>query len=232
MLKIGGLQKVTLLDYPDKLAATIFTQGCNFRCGFCHNPELIEINADTKTLTEEEVLRFLDKRKNVLEGVCFTGGEPLLYKDDLSKFIEKIKTLGYLIKLDTNGTDPQILKQLIDQKLIDFIAMDVKTSLDNYEEVVATKFDVSTIKASIDIIMASGLEYEFRTTVMPRYHSLETIEKIAKLIKGANKYYLQNFRNTKTLNKDFQNDLGLTEQELEKMKNIALKYVKDCQIRK
>lgn len=232
MLKIGGLQKVTLLDYPGKVAATIFTQGCNFRCGFCHNPELIELTAESVSFTEKEVLEYLEKRKNVLEGVCFTGGEPLLYKKDLITFIEKIKAKGYLIKMDTNGTDPDLLQKLIEKNLLDYIAMDIKTSLDEYEKVTEVKVDTNKIQKSIEIIMSSGLDYEFRTTVMPKYHDLETIEKIAKLITGANKYFLQNFRNGKTLNKDFAYEVGLTDEVLEKMKQIALKYVKECQIRK
>jgi len=232
MLKIGGLQKVTLLDYPGKVAATIFTQGCNFRCGFCHNPELVEISAAAPSFTEEEVLAYLAKRKGVLEGVCFTGGEPLLYKNDLLPFLTRIKQLGYAIKMDTNGTDPDLLQEMIEKGLIDYIAMDIKTSLDEYNKVTGVSADTNKIQESIALIMKSGLNYEFRTTVMPKFHSLETIAKIAKLIKEADNYYLQNFRNNKTLNKDFQYEVGLTDEELEKMKTLALKYVKNCQIRK
>jgi pyruvate formate lyase activating enzyme len=231
MVKIGGIQKMTLLDYPGKVAATIFTLGCNFHCGFCHNPELVEITDETNILPEEEVLQYLDKRKNVLDGVCITGGEPLLYKDDLIKLFKKIKKLGYLIKLDTNGSDPESLQELIDNKFIDYIAMDIKTSLDKYSEIVG-KVDVNKILKSIKLIMSSGLDYEFRTTVLPRIHSLEDIEKIAKMIKGANHYYLQNFNNKKTLDENWQNELSFTDEVLEKMKKISLKYVNKCEIRR
>ncbi len=230
MIKIGGLQKMTLLDFPGAVAAIIFVAGCNFRCGFCHNPELVEINPDKKYISENEVLEFLAKRKNLLDGVCVTGGEPLIYKD-LDQFLIKIKNLGYLIKLDTNGFNSQALKKIINQNLLDYIAMDIKSSLDKYSLISGVKVDVNKIQQSINLIMKSSLPYEFRTTVLPKFHDLDGMEKIAKMIKGADKYYLQKFNNQKTYNPDFNLEKTFTDAELEEMKNIALKYVKECQIR-
>ncbi len=230
MIKIGGLQKMTLLDFPDTVAAIVFVAGCNFRCGFCHNPDLIEIKPQAKFISEEEILDFLAQRKNLLDGVCITGGEPLIYKD-LEPFLKRIKDLGYLIKLDTNGFDPESLNKIIDHKLVDYIAMDIKGTLSQYPIITGVKVDVNKIKKSLNSIMKSGLPYEFRTTVFPKYHNLEAVEKIAKMIKGADKYYLQKFNSHKTYNPDFKSEPTFTDQELVKMKNIALKYVKECQIR-
>jgi len=230
MLKIGGLQKLTLLDYPGKIAATIFFAGCNFRCGFCHNPDLVEIKPGTEFISSQEILSFLKKRQGVLEAVCLGGGEPLL-QEGLADFLAKIKDLGYLIKLDTNGFNSLLLKELIVQKLVDYLAMDIKAAIDNYEKVTGLKSDFKNIKESIKIIMASGLPYEFRTTVLPKFHNEAEIEKIAKMIAGANNYFLQNFQNAKTLDLSFKKERAFTKPELEKLRQSALKYVKNCQIR-
>ena len=192
-MKIGGLQKMTLIDYPGKVACTVFTVGCNFRCPFCYNSELVFPEKNTPTTSEEEFFNFLNKRKGLLDGVCVTGGEPTIHQD-LLEFIQKIKDLKFLVKLDTNGTNPETLKQLLNKNLLDYIAMDIKSSVNGYKKAVGTEVDMENIKKSIKLIMNSGIEYEFRTTVVPGIHSKEDILEIAKEIKGAKKYYLQQFR--------------------------------------
>jgi pyruvate formate lyase activating enzyme len=230
MLKIGGLQKMTLLDYPGKIAATIFLAGCNFRCPFCHNPDLVQIKEKGHYLETKDVLDFLKKRKDLLEAVCISGGEPLL-DQDLPNFLKKVKELGYLIKLDTNGSNSAGLNKIIKSKLVDYIAMDIKGSLDKYQEITKTKFDLDNIKESIKIIRESGLPYEFRTTVLPKYHNVLEIEKISQLIPQADIYFLQNFRNKITLDPEFNKEGTFTEQELLNLKSIADQWVKKCEIR-
>ncbi len=194
---IGGLQKLTLIDYPGKIACTVFTVGCNFRCHFCHNPELIDRAKfnDGEIIEEKVFFDFLESRRGLLDGVCVTGGEPTLH-GDLPEFLKKIKALGFLVKLDTNGTNPAMLAALISKKLVDCIAMDIKTSLqkDLYEKVTGAAVDMENVKKSVAAIMQSGLEYEFRTTVVPGLHSEDDIISLAKEISGAKKYYLQQFR--------------------------------------
>jgi len=230
MIKIAGLQKMTLIDYPGKIAASVFLAGCNFRCGYCHNPELIEIKKNVNYISEKDFFDFLKKRKGILEGICISGGEPLIYSD-LADYIKKIKKLDYLIKLDTNGSNFQALKNLLEAGLLDFIAMDIKSSLDKYDLVTGVKVDLESIKASIDLIMSSGIDYELRTTVLPKYHDFEEIEKIAKMIKGAKIYYLQKFQNHKTYQKEFLKEKRFTDQQLEEFRAIALKYLQNCKIR-
>jgi len=221
---------LTLLDYPGKIAATLFLAGCNFRCGFCHNPDLVIIEPSTNFVTEKEVLDFLNKRKGVLEGVCIGGGEPLL-QPEIEEFLNKIKNLGYLIKLDTNGFNSGLLKNLLEKNLVDYIAMDIKASIGKYEAVTNLKSDFKNIKESIKLIMSSSLPYEFRTTILPKYHDAKEIEMIGQMIAGADNYYLQNFRNQKTLDASFSDELPFIDAELEKLKEVASKYVKNCQIR-
>lgn len=194
---IGGLQKLTLIDYPGKIACAVFTVGCNFHCHFCHNPELIDpekFDAGEK-IEETDFFDFLKSRQSLLDGVCVTGGEPTLHPD-LPEFLKKIKALGFLVKLDTNGTNPEMLSALISEKLINYVAMDIKTSLqkDLYEKVTGTTVEIDDIKKSVAAIMQSGLEYEFRTTVVPGLHSEDDIIYLAKEVRGAKKYYLQQFR--------------------------------------
>lgn len=186
-MRIMGFDKLTLLNYPDKVACTIFTSGCNFKCPFCQNSSLIEISDGI--ISEDEIFKYLNKRKGILDGVCISGGEPLMQKD-IKQFIEKIKDLGYLVKLDTNGSNPVMLKTLIDEKLIDYVAMDIKNVDEKYT--LTSGIDMlSNIKKSIDIIENSGIEYEFRTTIVKEFHTIDDIKKIRKMIKG--KYYVQNF---------------------------------------
>lgn len=190
---LGGFQKLTLLDYPGKIATTVFTVGCSFRCPFCHNPELVDLRLAHNEESEKNFFEFLKKRKGKLEGVCITGGEPTI-QPDIIKFIKKIKKLGFLVKLDSNGTRPDVLKKIIDQKLVDYIAMDIKSSLENYDIATGSKVDKDRIRLSVNLIMHSKISYEFRTTVVPGLHTEDNFEEIAKWINGAEAYYLQEYR--------------------------------------
>ena len=191
MFKIGGFQKSTLIDYPGKIAAIVFTQGCNFRCGYCHNPELLDLKSDSK-LSVQYILDFLKTRKGKLDGVVITGGEPTM-QAGLYEFIKSVKSLGFLVKLDTNGSNPETIKKLVSDSLIDYIAMDIKAPLEKYKSIVGVGIDTDKIKQSIEIIMNSGIEYEFRTTVVKSLLSFDDILKMGEMIKGADKYYLQKF---------------------------------------
>jgi pyruvate formate lyase activating enzyme len=208
-MTIGGLQKVTLVDYPGKLACTVFLSGCNFRCPFCYSKELViekEIGNHPQ-MSEDYFFDFLNEKKGMLEGCVVCGGEPTIHGEALVDFIRKIKKEAFLVKLDTNGTNPDVIKRLIDEKLIDYIAMDIKAPLvkEKYEVACGTGFDVEKIKESIAIIKNSGLEYEFRTTVVPGIHTEEDIINIANEITPANKYFIQRFRGEKgTIDSKFE----------------------------
>lgn len=192
---IKGLQKLTLLDYPNNCACTVFTFGCNLRCPFCHNGSLV-VSKDDYRVTEGEFFDFLLSRRGLLDGVAITGGEPLL-QPDLEDFIIKIKNLGFLVKLDTNGTFPDRLKDLIDKKLVDYVAMDVKNSLAKYPQTVGVRdFDVAPIIKSINILKQGNVDYEFRTTVSNELFSKADFEDIALLLKGAEKYYIQAYKDS------------------------------------
>lgn len=198
---IEGLQKTTLLDYPGKVACTMFTDGCNFRCPFCQNASLvidkgnlIPIESQKNGLyTEEDIFKFLNKRQGILDGVCITGGEPMIQKD-LEKFIKKIKDLGFLVKLDTNGSFPERLEKLIDEKLIDYVAMDIKNCREDYGRTIGiNNFNTHNIEKSVDILMQNKIPYEFRTTIVREFHGEEQMRKIGEWIKGAEQYFLQQF---------------------------------------
>jgi pyruvate formate lyase activating enzyme len=232
-MTIGGLQKLTLIDYPDKIACTVFTVGCNFRCPFCHNPELVDsFRFDQRQIVDEGVFfDFLRSRQGLLDGVCMTGGEPTLHKD-LPEFFKKIRDLGFKIKLDTNGTNPEILENLLKDKLLDYIAMDIKTNLVNYEKVVGTKVNLENIEKSVKIIMASGLDYEFRTTVVPGLHTEEDVMQIAEEIRGAKKYYLQQFRSSaKLLDVAYQKVKPYPTEFLNRIKDKIKDFFEVCEIR-
>ncbi|PIP27219.1 MAG: anaerobic ribonucleoside-triphosphate reductase activating protein [Candidatus Moranbacteria bacterium CG23_combo_of_CG06-09_8_20_14_all_39_10] len=196
---LGGFQKLTLLDYPGKIATTVFTVGCSFRCPFCHNPELVDLRLAHNEESEKDFFDFLAKRKGKLEGVCITGGEPTI-QPDIIEFIKKIKKMGFLVKLDSNGTRPDVLKKIFDQKLVDYVAMDIKNQPKKYlatAGVVETQLNASMvdrIRISVNLIMNSMVPYEFRTTVVPGLHKEEDFDEIAKWINGAQNYYLQEYR--------------------------------------
>ena len=191
---ILGLQKTTLLDYPGKVASTIFTGGCNFRCPYCHNRDLVLPPANVLSYSEEDIFSHLISKKKVLDGVCITGGEPTLHQD-LPKFIAKIKNLGLLVKLDSNGTNPKMLKKLVSEGLLDYVAMDIKHSKDKYNTIAcSTHFDLSAIEESVDFLKEGHVDYEFRTTVMQECHQLSDMEDIGSWLKGAKAYFLQSYR--------------------------------------
>ena len=198
---IGGLQKTSLLDYPGKISAIVFTQGCNFRCPYCHNPELLKADGNTLNMSVPSVLDFLKTRTGKLDGVVITGGEPCLHAD-LPEFIKEIKQLGFLVKLDTNGSCPGLLKRLIKENLLDYIAMDIKAPPDKYPLIAGVKTDVEKIQQSAKLIMESKIDYEFRTTVLKSMLNFEDFEKIGSFIKGARRYYLQKFVPTKALDEN------------------------------
>ena len=231
-MQIHGFNKTTLLDYPEHIAATVFTGGCNFRCPFCHNGELVLDPGCQPLIPEEEVLSYLKKRQGILQGVCVTGGEPTLQKD--------LKELGYPIKLDTNGYMPGVLWDLMQEHLIDYVAMDIKASRDNYARAAGLPhIDISRIEESIGILKSSGIPYEFRTTVVKGIHTVAEFEKIGKWIAGCPAYYLQNYEeNENCLYRMIQTEEcddvkpgrvdpfgAFSREELEQMEELARKYV-------
>ena len=191
-MKLCGFQKTTLLDYPGHIAAVLFTGGCNFRCPFCHNRELLPADAEA-VFTAEEILNVLKKRAGILEGVCITGGEPLL-QPDIEDFIRSIRSLGLEIKLDTNGSRPERLKQLCEKHLLDYVAMDIKNSRESYGRTVGIEgYDVDKVQKSVEYLLGGAVPYEFCTTVVLEYHRRSDFESIGRWIAGAERYYLQRF---------------------------------------
>ena len=191
-MRIHGLQKMTLLDFPGKVACTVFLGGCDMRCPFCHNSELLDMDVPA-VIDDAELLKFLEKRVGLLDGVAFTGGEPLL-RADLPALLHKIRALGYAIKLDTNGNHPAALKKVVEAGLVDYVAMDVKNSPARYAETVGLPdFDMTAVRESIAFLLSGAVDYEFRTTVVQELHDETSFEEIGKLIRGAKRYYLQKF---------------------------------------
>ena len=228
---IGGFQRFSLIDYPDKICAIVFTQGCNFRCPYCHNPELVDNKrSDNIELKEDEILSFLDRRKGKLDAVTITGGEPLL-QPDLSAFLSAVKRLEYLVKLDTNGSFPSKLEKIIQSKSVDYIAMDIKTSLDKYNQVIKSKIEKRKILDSIRLIMDSGLDYEFRTTIIKDLFEKDDFSKIGQLIKNARLYILQRFIPSKTLVDQSLDMQSCTDEELDCFKEIMEGFVQRCIVR-
>ena len=228
---LKGLQKTTLIDFPGHLACTVFTYGCNFKCPFCHNPELVLAGNTDPDLKEEDFWHFLGSRQGLLEGVCITGGEPTLHPD-LPDFISKIKKLGFKVKLDTNGTNPEMLQALMQDKLLDYIAMDVKNNLKDYAKTAGRhELNLEQIKASIALILDSGLDYEFRTTVVVGLHDELNLQGIGELIEGAGKFVIQNFRPGKTLDPSLTDRQPFLDKQLQKFQKIMEKYVKKVELR-
>lgn len=229
---IAGFQKLTLIDYPGTLATTVFTAGCNFRCPFCHNPELVTnlFLSDSKGEAEKSFLKFLKTRKGKLQGVCITGGEPTI-QTDLIDFIKKIKKLGFLVKLDSNGMRPDVLKKLYDLKLLDFVAMDIKSSLKKYDKTNGIKTDKDRIKLSVELIMSSRVPYEFRTTVVPGLHEVKDFDEIAQWLSGAESYFLQEYREGKILDPNLKKKTKGKKIDLEEIKKRIERSFKKVGIR-
>jgi pyruvate formate lyase activating enzyme len=229
-MKIGGLRRVSLIDYPGLISATVFLQGCNFKCPYCHNPELVDPGLFQPCIKENNVMEFLDSRKGKLDAVTICGGEPTI-QDDLNPFIKQIKKMGFAVKLDTNGSQPKVINHLINEKLIDFIAMDIKAPLDKYKEVVKTNVNQDSIKESIKIILKATIPYEFRTTLVQSQLEENDILQIAKLITGAGHYVLQNFVSTKTLDKKFLKEKPLSDEKLQEIKSRLEQQIPSVTIR-
>lgn len=246
---ISGLQKFSLLDFPGHLSAIIFTQGCNFRCQFCYNPMLVwppgqgkftdtssranveDIKKDHPLIKEDVLFDFLESRVDKLDALVITGGEPTMHQD-LPEFTHRVRQLGFKVKLDTNGTNPKMLKTLIDSKLLNYIAMDLKAPLTKYELVTGVQPDLPGIKKSIKIIMGSDLPYEFRTTLVPELISEEDIRAMGELIKGAEKWFLQQFKSDVALvNPSFEGIEGYARKDLVRLKEIGSRFTKYCNIR-
>ena len=225
-LRIGGFNKLTTQDFPGNLACIIFTSGCNFNCDYCYNRDLVESKAPE--IDQDEIFSYLEKRKNMLDGVVISGGEPTIW-DDLIPFIEKIREYGFKVKLDTNGYRPEVLKEIINRKLVDYIAMDIKAIFNEYFKVIKKDIDTNKILESIELIKKSNIDHEFRTTIIKGIHTIEDLEKMINLVDG-DPYYLQNFRMEDTVKAKKME--GFTEEELKDIKeyfkgksNVTVRYV-------
>ena len=228
---IKGFQKTTLLDYPSKVASTVFTGGCNFRCPFCHNASLVTHIDKDEFITEESVLQYLKKRSGILDGVCITGGEPLL-QTDIVDFCKKVRELDLLIKLDTNGSKPKELENLVSLGLVDYVAMDIKNSKELYGQTVGINdFEegLSRVEQSVDFLMSSGIEYEFRTTVVRQFHYDESIADLCRWITGAKQYYLQSFTDSGDLICDGLS--GYNENEMTCLLDVAKNFIPNAKLR-
>ncbi len=227
-MKIAGFEKNTLLDYPGKVASIIFTYGCNLRCPYCHNPELVIHPCLKENLySEDYILDYLKHREGLIDALVITGGEPTL-QSDLIPFIKRVKELGILVKLDTNGTLDDIVEDIMKQDIVDYWAMDIKYPSEYFKEY---ELDSKSVKHTIKMIMNSGKEYEFRTTYVKGIHSIEDAKSIGKMIKGAKNYYIQNFRKGKTIDPKLNESNSFTEKELEEIKKIVSPYVNKVKIR-
>lgn len=230
-MKFAYLEKLTLIDYPGHLAALAFTQGCNLRCKFCHNPDIVLCNKGLETIDEEEVLKFLKTRIGILEGFAVTGGEPLLHGEKLLSFLRKVKSLGFKIKVDTDGGLPEMLEKFIESKIVDYWAMDVKTSLVKYSQITQVDLNSSKFAKSIGLIKTAGVDYEFRTTYLKGHHSTEEFVAISDLVNGSTNYYIQNFRPGNTIDNTLDKSNSFSISELEEIKSYFEGKVANVKIR-
>jgi pyruvate formate lyase activating enzyme len=219
---LGGFHPLTLVDFPGRVACVVFTQGCNLRCGYCHNRQLIAHQgpATGEPTTESQVLEHLKTRQGLLDGIVITGGEPTL-QTDLIPFLECVKNQGVLVKLDTNGTHPEVLREALERGLLDYVAMDVKHDPDRYAEIVGIAVDPGVLAASRDLLLTSGIAYEFRTTVIPHFHDAATIEAIARFCAGASRYVLQVFRPQEAFQPAFREYSRPSIEQLNHLKQIV-----------
>jgi pyruvate formate lyase activating enzyme len=231
MLPIKGFQKTCLIDYPGKVASLIFLPLCTFRCPYCHNPDLINNFNEIETIPEKKIIDFLEKRKGWIDALVISGGEPTLHKE-IFDFLKKVKKLDILTKIDTNGTNPVVIKELIDRKLIDFVAMDIKAPLEKYDKITKTKVNKKLIQSSVDIIKNSNIDYEFRITVVPELITKEDLIKIGTWLKGSKKFCIQQFNSkNKLLDPKFENKPSYSAQELEEFKKLLEPYFDLVEIR-
>lgn len=227
---VGGVQKLTLVDYPGQVAAALFLTGCNMRCGYCHNPELVLPERLAPSIPLEEIFVFLRARLGRLSGVVVSGGEPTVH-DELPELCRLIKSLGYQVKLDSNGTRPDMLRQMIDQGWIDFVSMDIKGPPEKYVEIAARPVDLAAIEASIRLLIDSGVGHEFRTTVVRQQLTVADFEHIGAMVQGADRFALQHFRPGKTLSPQFAQFDTFTEDEFSEAQKIMERYIGTCLIR-
>nr|MBN2277401.1 anaerobic ribonucleoside-triphosphate reductase activating protein [candidate division Zixibacteria bacterium] len=228
---IGGLQRLSLIDYPGKICAVVFTRGCNFRCRYCHNPELVVPEKFSPAIPLRDVYDFLHRRSGLLQAVCISGGEPAVHPDLLS-MLSRIKEMGYLVKLDSNGSQPGILKEAIGRKLLDYVAIDIKAPWRDYGKIVGVRFPAERLTKSIALVMSSEVDYEFRTTVVRCFISPDDIHKIARSIRGARRYILQNFGSTKLLDETLHHEPSYSDEELAEIAGELKQYVEYCGVRK
>ncbi|MFH1257107.1 MAG: anaerobic ribonucleoside-triphosphate reductase activating protein [Candidatus Diapherotrites archaeon] len=231
MVSVKGLQKTSLIDYPDNVCATVFLGGCNFRCPYCYNTQLVLEPEKLPSMSEGQLLDFLEGRKKLLDGVCITGGEPTMQKD-LPELIERIKKIGLKVKLDTNGSNPRMLRELIEEKLLDFIAMDIKAPLEKYGKVTCVKIDSEKIRQSAELVKKSGIDYEFRSTVLPELFLKEDALKIGEWLNGAKVFYLQQFRPMQgTLDPSYAKKKPYTREELDELRKAMEPFFRKVEIR-
>ena len=227
-MKIHGLQKMTLLDFPGRVACTVFTGACDFRCPFCHNFELVDGTAPA-IMEDTQLFEFLEKRRGLLDGVAITGGEPCIHKD-LPQLLSRIKEMGFAVKLDTNGNHPRLLEQILSEGLVDYVAMDVKNSPEKYAMTIGLPaFDLTNVRESISLLMNGPADYEFRTTVVAQFHEAKDFDGIGELIRGAKHYFLQCFTDRDSV--PFEGLSAPSRQDLEAFAAIARKYAADVQLR-
>ena len=228
-MHIHGLQKLSMVDFPGKIAATVFTGGCNLRCPFCHNALLVTRLSESPILEEEDVLKFLRSRKGLLDGVVLTGGEPLLQKG-ATDFLASLRDMGFAVKLDTNGCYPQVLSQILERKLVDYVAMDIKNCKEKYGLTVGiSNFDITPVEESVQLLMSGDTDYVFRTTVVKELHTAEDIENIGRWIRGAKRYFLQNFEDSGNL--ICQGYHGFSEEEIRHMADRVSQYMEHIGVR-
>jgi len=228
-MRIQGLQKLTLLDFPERTACTVFTAGCNFRCPFCHNASLVLDVPKEAEMTEKKFFAFLQKRKGILDGVCVSGGEPLL-QPDIELFIKKIKDMGFAVKLDTNGSFPDKLSRLVESGLVDYVAMDIKNSPETYAFTAGTEtLDIVSVQKSVSYLKEGHVPFEFRTTVVKHYHSRESFDLIGQWLEGAEKYFLQNFVDSGDL--IGKHTRGCSEEEMKHFLQVVQKYIPNAKLR-
>jgi len=229
-LIIGGFQRSSLIDYPDRISAVVFTQGCNFRCPYCFNPELVDPDRYRPVIPEVDILDFLDKRRGKLDAVVITGGEPTI-QSDLLEFAKKIKAKSFLVKLDTNGSRPEIIIAGIDRHLFDFVALDIKAPPGKYQDVTASQTDIQRIEESIKIVIDSGIDHEFRTTVVKELLTLDDLFEIAQLIKGGKSWALQRFESNKVLDPRILKKSPYSETELNELREELSRVISNCVVR-
>ena len=227
-MKVFGFEKLSMVDFPGHLCCTVFTGGCNFKCPFCQNSDLVKMQ-NLREINQDEIFSYLSKRKGVIDSLCISGGEPTIYPD-LEQFIVKIKSLGFLVKLDTNGTNYEMLKRLIENNLVDYVAMDIKNSLSAYGETAGTNFvDLENIKKSVELLKRNLVDYEFRTTLVKQFHSTSTITEMANLLDGAKRIFLQHFVDNGTCLQKGLNEVE--KQDAEKFLDILKNHVNHVELR-